>query len=89
MQMSASERMPKATCWDQVMHRPKKERPPDGNLRYITFHESLRHYLGLFVGALSSVTFSSISLPKEKQRHMSEITGSYTAPMSIKYISQV
>lgn len=87
--MSASERMPKATYWDRAMHRPKKERPPDGNLRYITFHESLRHYLGLFVGALSSMTFSSISLPKEKQRYMSERIGSYTAPMSPKYTSQV
>lgn len=48
------------------MHGPKKERPPNGNLRYFSFYESPRHYLGLFVGALSSVTFSSISLPKEK-----------------------
>lgn len=64
--MLASERTPKATYCDQTMLRPKKDRPPSGNLRYITFQASLEHYLGLFVGALRSVTFSSISLPKEK-----------------------
>ena len=37
----ASERMPKASYWDQTMSRPKKERPPGGNLRYITFFKSL------------------------------------------------
>lgn len=81
--MLASERMPKASYWDQTMSRPKKERPPGSNLRYITFQESLEHYLGLFVGALSSVTFSSISLPKEKQRYMREIIGSYIALVSL------
>lgn len=82
-QMLASERMPKANYCDQTMHRPNKERSLGGNLIYITSQESLEHYLGLFVGALSSVTFSSISLPKERQRYMSKIIGSYIAPVSL------
>lgn len=49
----------------------------------INFQESFEYYLGLFVGALSRVTFSSISLPKQKQRYVSEITGSYTAIVSL------
>lgn len=75
--------MPAATYWDQTMHGAKKERPPDGILRDTTFYECPRHYLGLFVGALSSVTFSSISLTKEKQRYMSERIGSYIVPVSL------